>query len=323
MDRTALAAALAVLTALCAVAPVNSEAQTRDLPTVDESFEYVFGPADVIHVQVWGNAELTGTATIGPTGRVLLPLVGEIQAAGSTPEQLSNTLTDRYQLLDSSITEVLVSISQYKSRSVTVVGEVRDPGTFGFQTIPDLWTVILTAGGPTKEAELARVQVVRQAPAAGEPRTITVDLSRGIDGTPAESLPELRPSDKVLVPSSEDAPGGSDRIQILGAVREPGIYRTSAAGTVVEALALAGGPLPTAQLDRIFVTRLTSAGAVSYRLDLEDFLYQGENSANLALQAGDTIMVREKSGLWSKFSEGLGRLAPFASLVVTVLLATN
>lgn len=308
---------------LCLVLPAAAAAQVRSLPTVTSTEEYRFGPGDIMEVQIWGNPDLSGPATVDPGGRIQLPLVGEVKAGGRSPQELGADLTERFQLLDPSVSEVIVSVSQYVSRSITVVGEVHDADVYGFHEIPDLWSVILTAGGPTAEAELGRVQVMRSAPEEGEPRSITVDLSRGIEFTPVESLPVLRPGDKVLVPSAEDAPVGGDKFQIIGAVREPGVYRTTLAKDVVEALAVAGGPISEANLSQVYLTRMSANGAVSYRLDMENFLYEGEGVVNMTLLPGDTIMVKEKYSFWSKLSEGLGRLAPFASLVVTVILATN
>ncbi len=317
--RKTMLAAVGLLLALSTAAG----AQVRSLPTAPGTPDYRFGPGDVLDVQVWGNPDLSGTFTVDPTGRIQLPLVGDVMAQGRTPQELGQDLTERFQLLDPSVSEVLVSISQYVSRSISVVGEVRDPGVYGFQEIPDLWSVILTAGGPTADAELGRVQIVRASPEPGEPRSLTVDLSRGIEHTPVETLPVLRPLDKVLVPSAEDVPVGGEKFQILGAVHEPGVYRISTAADVVEALAVAGGPVSEAQLDKIYLTRATANGAVAYRLNLEDYLFEGQAQANMPLQSGDTITVPERSSFWSKLSDGLGRLAPFASLVVTVLLATR
>jgi len=309
--------------AICLLLPTAAVAQVRSLPTLSSTEAYRFGPGDIMDVQIWGNPDLSGPATVDPLGRVRLPLVGEVNAGGISPEELSKDLTERFQLLDPSVSEVIVSVSQYISRSIAVVGEVRDPDVYGFHKIPDLWSVILTAGGPTAAAEMARVQVVRAAPEEDQARIVTVDLSRGLESTPLGSLPVLRPGDKVLVPSSEDSPTGGDRFQIIGAVADPGVYRTTVAKDIVEALAVAGGPVSQANLGKVYLTRTTATGVVSYRLDLEEYLFEGVSLSNMTLLPGDTIMVPERSSFWSSLSSGLRVLAPFASLVVTVILATN
>ena len=325
MDRTLLFLGLAVLLGMAAPALAQETRETPRvfLPPILEGYEYEFGPGDVVQVQVWGNPDLTGQVMVGSSGRIQLPLIGEVQASGRTPEELSEDLTERYQLLDSSITEVLVSVAQYNSRSVTVLGEVRNAGVYGFQRIPDLWSVILTAGGPTPDAELSRVQIVREDPESEESRSILVDLSGGIDDTPADTLPALQPQDKVLVPSAEDVPVGRDKFQVIGAVGEPGVYRINLALDVVEAIAVSGGHSETANLEKVYLTRATANGPVSYELDVEGYLEKGDPAGNMPLQAGDTVLVPEKSSFWASLATGLGRLAPFASLVVTIILATN
>jgi protein involved in polysaccharide export with SLBB domain len=305
---------LLLLLGLVAV-PATALSQTKD--------EYRLGPEDLVQVQVWGRADLTGQAEVDQSGNLRLPLLGTVEAANRTTAQLGTDLTKRYSIIDSRISEVLVSVAQYNSRRVSVVGEVRNPGRYGFQSLPGVWDAIIAAGGATANANLARVQVVRKQAVTGEPRSITVDLSQGIDTVHPDSLPQLRPQDTIIVPSTVGAAAANtgDSFQVFGSVRAPGAYRLTAAATVIEALAVSGGPLPDADLSKVSVARTRSGRLVAYELDLQNHLQHGKVAPDLRLQAGDTVMIPDKQGLVGGFFNGLGRyIIPLLSVATSIAI---
>lgn len=310
---------LSVGLATAIVVPAGAETPTA--ASAEE--EYRLGPEDVVQIQVWKRPDLTGSVAIDFDGKLQLPLLGAIEVKDKTQTELGELLTARYRLLDPSIPEVLVAITQYNSRSITVVGEVRNPGKYGSRTMPGLWAAILTAGGATPAADLAKVQVVHRDAIEGEPRTLTVDLSHGIDEPTTGPLPELRPKDAIIVPSLEASVVSGDKFQVFGAVRNPGTFRLSGAERVVEALSLSGGPLPDADLKKVRLTRPTSRGAISYQLDLQGYLYDGQPAADLVLKPGDTVTVSSRKSLLARTLGELARLAPVASVLVSLALLTR
>lgn len=303
------------------VMPVRSFAEQPAPSAPSSEAEYRIGPEDLIQIQVWGRSDLSSSVPVDLNGRIQLPLVGDVEAKGRTTGELSKYLTERYRLLDPSIPEVIVTIAEYNSESVTIVGEVRNPGRHGFRKIPDLWTIILAAGGATPNADLGRVQVVRKEEKEGEPHSVTVDLSGGIDRPPPEGLPTVRPKDTIVVPSLAENAGAAagDRFQILGAVRNPGMYRISAAKNVVEAISVSGGTLPEANLEKILVTRPSSAGAMCYEIDLQKYLKEGAPGGQLELKPGDTITIPQSGGTGSAFLNLVTRFSPVISVVASVL----
>ncbi len=282
--------------------------------------QYRVGQEDVLQIQVWQRPDLTGAVTVDFAGKLRLPLIGEVDAEGRTLAELGPMLTERYRLLDSRISEVIVTVTQYNSRSVTVVGEVHSPGHYGFRSIPDLWAVLLDAGGATPDADLSRVQVLRDQPDGDGRSTVTVDLSRGVERTDKDLLPVLRAKDTILVPSLAASGVTGDKFQVLGAVRMPGTYRMSSAESVIEAISVSGGGLPDADLSRVQLTRVTPRGALSYRLDLQTYLDTGRPAADLKLEPGDTVTVPGKQSFWDSLINGVGRFAPLLSVAVSFLL---
>jgi len=253
---------------------------------------YRIGVDDILQVQVWSRPDLSGQVPVQPSGDIQLPLLGSVPAANRTPEELSAELGRRYGILDAKISEVIVTVLEYRSRSVTVVGEVKNPGRYSFQSIPNLWEILLAAGGPTPQADLASVQIVRKEKQADEAPTVTVDLSAGIEGTKMETLPAVRPLDTVLVSSlGGEASAAGESFQVLGAVAKPGVYKIGSASSIIEALAVSGGPLQGADLSKVRLTRPTPKGVAAYELDVKGHLEKGEPIADMHLKSGDTITV--------------------------------
>jgi polysaccharide export outer membrane protein len=279
---------------------------------------YPLGPGDRLQIQIPTRSDLSGEAVINADGTILLPVLGHVRAADKTAEELSFSLRERYSILDPAISEVLVSVIEFVSRRVMVVGEVRKPGGYPFLEAPDLWQAILNAGGETPDADLSRVQIVRKDAGPGETKAVTVDLSAGVEDTPASTLPLLRAGDTVVIPSVKASGPAGNEVQVLGQVRTPGRYRLQADMTVVQALAEAGGTLPGAKLGDVRVTRAAPKGVTVYDLDIDKYLEEGRPAADLALHDGDIIMVPERT-----FSETLLRFAPLITSVAAILLAVN
>jgi polysaccharide biosynthesis/export protein len=311
--------AVACLTfGLSAVAP----AQSGD--TSDGADEYRLGPEDVIEIQVWGRDDLSGPVMIDFSGEVQVPLLGAIYAEGRTVQALSAHLTERFQLLDSTISEALVSVTQYNSRSITVTGEVRNPGRFGFRIIPDIWAVLLQAGGVNPGADMSRIEVIHEDAVGDETQKKSYDLSDGIDDTPEADLPVLRPKDTIVIPAIGEEGISGDKIYVLGAVKTPGVYRLGAAERIVEALAISGGALPHADLKQIHLTRKTEDGVVSYSLNLHGYLYDARPVTDFELMAGDVITVpASESTLFGEIMNTVLRLAPVITAVVSLRWIVN
>ncbi len=283
---------------------------------------YLLGPDDAVQVQVWQRPDLTGNYQVDAQGQITLPLLGRVKAEGLSAEELGKELERRYVILDPRVSEVLVTVIRYGSKYLTVVGEVHNPGRYSFREMPNLWDALLAAGGTIQTADESDIQIVRRGPDQ-EQQTISVDLSDGIENIDLDSLPELKPGDSIIVPSADKDMVTGELIQVLGAVRTPGLYSLRAADTVVEAVAVSGGALGNADMNRVSLTRRTEGGAVVYRLDVNGYLEDGHPAADLPLLAGDTITIPARRGGLRSVLGAVFSVAPILSAVASILVLTR
>jgi polysaccharide export outer membrane protein len=122
---------------------------------------YKIGPEDVLDISVWKSPELSRSVPVRPDGKVSLPLVNDIQAAGLTPDQLRQELTKRLSEFVPA-PEVAVIVREVHSAKVAVVGAVRSPGRFELRSPATVLEMIAMAQGFTDFAERDRIVVLRR-----------------------------------------------------------------------------------------------------------------------------------------------------------------
>lgn len=124
--------------------------------------ETVLGVGDEIKVTVWRKDDLTRTLRIGSSGIIFFPLVGEIQAAGLTPEQLHTRITEGLEKYFTN-PQVNVDVVSFRSRRVYILGEVRNPGMFFIEDSMKVLEAISLAGGFTLDANTKNVILIKQS----------------------------------------------------------------------------------------------------------------------------------------------------------------
>jgi polysaccharide export outer membrane protein len=167
MNRRLLAAtfACASLTAtLWAQAPGDQTPADRATAAVTQdprNVAFLIGPEDILDIQVWKNAELSRTVPVRPDGKVSLPLVNDIQAAGLTPTELRDQLTTRLSEYVPG-PEVAVIVREVHSVKVAVMGAVKIPGRYEVKSPATVLELIAQAQGLTEFASRDRIVVIRQ-----------------------------------------------------------------------------------------------------------------------------------------------------------------
>ena len=159
--------------------------------------DFVIGPDDVLSVVFWRDKDLSGDVVVRPDGKISLPLLNEVHAAGSTPEQLRAALMEsaaRY-IADPNVTVV---VKQINSRKVFITGQVYKPGPYPLTSPTTVVQLIALCGGLTEFADAKHIVVLR--PAANRTLSFRVNYN---DLTRQKNLRqniELQPGDTVIVP---------------------------------------------------------------------------------------------------------------------------
>ncbi|MGA8041295.1 MAG: polysaccharide biosynthesis/export family protein, partial [Terracidiphilus sp.] len=158
---------------------------------------YVIGNDDVLAINVWKEPDLTRSVPVRSDGKISLPLVGELQAAGRTPLELEIEIGNR---LKSYITapEVTVMVQELNSRKFNILGEVNKPGSYPLAAPTTVMDAIATAGGFRDFAKKKGVYVLRQGPKGGVQR-IQFNYAQFLKGKHREQNIYLEPHDSVIV----------------------------------------------------------------------------------------------------------------------------
>ncbi len=157
---------------------------------------YLIGPEDILDVQVWKNAELSRTVPVRPDGKVSLPLVNDIQAAGLTPTQLREQLTTRLSEYVPS-PEVSVIVREVHSVKVAVVGAVKVPGRYEVKSPATVLELIAQAQGLTEFATKDRIIVIRQN--GGTTTRVPFNYRKAAEGSEHDNF-FVRAGDIIFVP---------------------------------------------------------------------------------------------------------------------------
>jgi polysaccharide export outer membrane protein len=164
---------------------------------VADSDKYVIGPEDVLSIHVWKEDALTRQVPVRSDGKISLPLIDEVQAAGLTPLQLKEKLTLRLkEFIDNPSVSVIVT--EANSQKVYVSGEVRTPGVYRLRGETTLLQVIPMAGGFTEWADQKRVLIIRKE---GEKnKRIVVNYKKIVSGEDMSANSVLKSGDTIIVP---------------------------------------------------------------------------------------------------------------------------
>jgi len=158
---------------------------------------YIIGPQDVLDINVWKEPEMTRVVPVRPDGKITLPLINDVQAAGSTPQQLASVVTDKLRKF---ITEpqVTVIVTQINSQRVFVIGEVLRAGAFPLVPGTTVLQALANAGGFTTFANVKKIHVMRMI--NGKQVELPFNYREVLKGENSEQNIKLEPGDTVVVP---------------------------------------------------------------------------------------------------------------------------
>ncbi len=274
------------------------------------SDQYLIGSGDQLSIGIFGKAQLSRDERVDERGMIRMPLIDEgIRAACRTENELAEEIGRMYrdrQLLKNP--NVSVSVKDYQSQPVAVLGSINSPGRFILhRRVRLLELLVFHAGGPNARAG-RKVQILSTARGiacegsanqntAGnattttitEDRIVTYDLKELLQGNGAMN-PYVHQGDIINVPAAEEA-------IIVGNVLKPSTVPLVEPTTLSRALAMVGGVLPKTKKDKIRITRQIpgSAATTEFLVDLK--APDRSKGDEFLLQGGDIVEVSTKTGL--------------------------
>lgn len=172
--------------------PVTTSGASMPLPS-----DYIIGPGDLLQVSVWKNDTLSRVAPVRPDGKISMPLLHDVHAAGLTAMQLRDKIANALgEFLPNP--EVSVAVNEVRSMRISVLGEVQRPGVIELRGATTILEAIALAGGFRDFASPSKIAILRND-ANGKTQKIRFNYNRAVGNSGEENL-VLKSGDVVIVP---------------------------------------------------------------------------------------------------------------------------
>jgi protein involved in polysaccharide export with SLBB domain len=273
-----------------------------------QSPEYKIGAEDVLEIRFWQDESLNTTVRVGQDGRITMDIIGSIEASGKTTEELQSEIIRQMSRLNKNISQAVVRVTQYNFNFLYLTGQVLSPGKRTYETIPGLWDVINEAGGITALGDLTRVTIIRGGDEAG--KVEVVNVTKAVSEGNVDRLPRIRRQDTIEIPA---LPGGipqaqigeftteaKNQVYVLGAVTRPGPVQFEENADLLQILAAAGGPSPTADLKKVKIISRDGAYSQTYQINIEKYSKTGE-PIRYVVRKEDTFIVPQRTTSFLNF----------------------
>jgi polysaccharide export outer membrane protein len=174
-------------------------------PPADSEFaaSYRIGVDDTVQVSVWRNPELSISVPVRPDGKISVPLIGDVQAGGKTPEEVAASIEQQLAsyVRDPKVAVILTQLNSHEFISrVRVTGAVRTPVSMPYRQGMTVLDAVLQAGGVTEFAAADRTRLYRRPAAGADARPYNVRLGAILDKGDLETNFPVQPGDVITVP---------------------------------------------------------------------------------------------------------------------------
>jgi polysaccharide export outer membrane protein len=252
--------------------------------TLPAQGDYMIGSEDILEIIVWGHDDLKRITPVSLEGIISFPLIGEVRAEGLSAVSLEKVIASK--LAEGYIVkpQVTVTVKEYKSQQVFLMGEVTKPGTYPVTRENDILYVLSQAGGPTKDAgeELVIIRPGKRTDRAltleeaemGKEQIIRANLRDVLAGNKKHNI-TIRDGDTLIVPKMPF-------FFVMGEVKTPGKYNLERGTTVLMGISIGGGLTQLAAPKRTKITR-----------EIEGKKIEIPTTMDTLVLPGDTIIVPE------------------------------
>lgn len=242
--------------------------------------EYIIAANDILEITVYDESDLSTTARVAQDGTISYPLLGNVEVEGfsvrSLEEKITKLLAEDYLVNP----QVKVFVKQYAN--ISILGEVRSPGSYQMRERLTLTEAIALTGGFNANADTSAVKIIRTL----EDKKETLDIN--FDSILDRSLPdeELKANDVIIVESL-------GTFSIIGQIARPGVYSLKKGLTIVEVIGLAGGFTPIASQNSTKIFREEGNKKITIPVPVADIMASPDKSRNVLIKDKDTIVVPE------------------------------
>ncbi len=247
---------------------------------------YRIGPKDLLEIKVFEVPELNIERRVEESGAIRLPLLGDLPVQGLTPNEVADRLR---ALLESKYVQrasVSVDVREYRSRPISVIGAVRQPGPLAFS---GRWTLLeaIAASGGLEDAHGNTVYVLRRTD-DGRTDQIAIDVNElMVEANPDVNIP-VYAGDLINVPATVDI-----TVFCLGEVKSPGAltFKSTQRVTLLAAIARAGGLTDRAS-NAVRIRRRSDSGE-EQEIEANYKKIVAGKQQDLELEADDVVVVKE------------------------------
>ncbi len=294
---------------------------------------YIIGPGDVLEVKFWQDSTHDAVVTVQQDGKISLDIIGEVEAAGLTTTELEKQIIRQMSRYNKAISQVVVRVSVYGNLKVFISGQVHNPGKYTFEVIPDLWTIINEAGGITETGDLTHVTIIRGGERSGQVEVFNV--SNLMTSGHRDQLPKIYSDDTIEIPPAPAGlPGrtvaeraaGKNLFYAVGEVNLPGHHDLVENIDLLDAIALAGGPTPEANLKTVTVITKDGLKTQTLEFNLKKYEKSGE-PGRYFIRPEDTIVMGQKRsgifGIGGSLSDVVTLLGAVSTAVLLITTLNN
>jgi len=254
---------------------------SSDLDT--DPSDYLLGPGDLLHITVFEAAELETKARVSSRGYVSLPLLGLVHVEDLSAREAEVKIEEKYREKYIKDPHITVFVEEHISKRITLVGQVKKPGTYDYPSRMRLLDVLALGGGLSNEAGRI-VQVRRTEGKSGGYGMIIVDLDKLIEDGLIDLNLEIKGGDVIFVPKA-------GVFFVDGAVRRPGSYPITQQIDIMEALVTAGGFQPYANKDSATLIRYLENG----KREVKEVDLQKAENKEIKIKDRDVIIAKSNA----------------------------
>jgi polysaccharide biosynthesis/export protein len=274
------------------------------------------GPDDLLGLTVYDSPELTRNIRVSRDGSIRLPMLRQrIQVAGLWPAEVETAIAEALKKEEVMVDPVVsVSVAEYRSRPIKVVGAVKRPITFQASGEVTLLDAISRAEGLSDDAGPELLISKTQPGTDGKPMTLVqrIPVKALIDAADPESNLRLEGGEEIRVPDA-------GKVYVVGNVKKPGAFsiKDSSETSIMRLLALSEGLLPYSAKQAFIYRKEASGGKNEIPIDLEKIIQR--KSPDVTLIADDVLYVPDRAGRKSVMSV-LEKSLPLGAAVSSALI---